>query len=472
MDDKETTLLIESPDTDFQPHQRRRTSSQPDPESSDKPYIINIVNSIIGVAILAISSSFKETGLLLTLVTLVCGAVLTMFSCSILVRAAKETGTKSYEYLTDATLGKTGKFVIELCLMGFMLGIMVGYYIALGDLLPPSIFRAFKVTFEQRAYVLIAIGIVLIQPLVMIKDISSLTTASTFSLYGYSIVCSVVILYAISTGSVIFDWTHEDVYYWRPSQFFSTLSLFALGYACHPNIFIVYNVFKKPQVLRMERIIGYAILAVSCLYSVLGVCGYMTFKSATKGNVLTNYPKSSLTEVMRLSFCFSCIISFPILIFPVRTAMYTLLKPLLKFCWRKVQRYRTGVEYIPLDDSPNFDADGNSNPRDSSSASDSVEIPGKVFYGLSVVINLMALVVAVLIPDIATLLKIVGSTMGATVAFIIPALIGMQFEGAPHNPSFDRGTITSRHKMQARVLLFVGVLVFLITPIGMLFEEE
>lgn len=475
MDDEATTVLIDSPDTDSKrPGHRVRSDSVP--ETSDKPYIINIVNSIIGVAILAISSSFKDTGLLLTLVTLVCGAILTMFSCSIVVRAAKETGTKSYEYLCEHVLGKVGKTVIELCLTGFMMGIMIGYYIALGDLLPPSIFRAFSVSFEQRAAVLVTIGVLLIQPLVMMKDISSLTTASTFSLYGYSIVCSVVIIYAFSTGAVLFDWTHPNVTYWQPSQFFSTLSLFALGYACHPQIFIVYNVFKKPQVLRMERIIGCAIFAVSCLYSVLGVCGYMTFKDATNGNLLTNYPKSSLTEVMRLSFCFSCIISFPLLIFPVRTAVYTLLKPGLAFAWRKLQRFKTGIEYIPLEESSaSFDSDGNEhlepvlNCSKQQSASDT-EIPEKIFYTLSVAINVCTLTVAVMVPDIATLLKLVGSTMGATLAFIIPALIGLQFEGEQHCSGYDRGTITGRHKMQARLLLFVGVMVFFITPISMYFE--
>ena len=82
-----------------------------DEVGSDKPYIINIVNSIIGVAILAISSTFKETGILLTLLTLIAGAILTQFSCSILVRAAKETSTTNYEYLVEKTLGKFGKIL-------------------------------------------------------------------------------------------------------------------------------------------------------------------------------------------------------------------------------------------------------------------------------------------------------------------------------------------------------------------------
>jgi len=434
---------------------------------SDKPYIINIVNSIIGVAILAISSTFKETGILLTLLTLISGAILTQFSCSILVRAAKETQTTNYEYLVEKTLGKYGKIAIELCLIGFMMGVMIGYYIALGDLLPSLIYRSIAVSFEQRATVLIVISIFLIQPLVMLKDISSLTTASTFSLFGYSIVCSVVILYSISTGAIFVNWTAPDVIYWNTSSFFATLSLFALGFAAHPQIFIVYSSFKKPQVIRMERIISYAISCVAVLYTVLGTCGYLTFKSNTSGNVLTNYPSSSLTEAMRLSFCFSCIISFPLLIFPIRTAMYTLCKPVFDRFFVSYESLEEIVELkVKILEEDGFQKETRGLLSKKSEAK--IHIPEKIFYGMSVMINLVTLTVAILVPDIAALLKIVGSTMGATLAFIIPGLIALKHK--PSNDSQLKHTLTKRHRLQARILLAIGTLVFVITPISMLYE--
>lgn len=410
-----------------------------DEVGSDKPYIINIVNSIIGVAILAISSTFKETGIFLTLLTLISGAILTQFSCSILVRAAKETSTTNYEYLVEKVLGKVGKTAIEISLIGFMMGVMIGYYIALGDLLPSLVYRGISVSFKERATVLVVIGVFLIQPLVMMKDISSLTTASTFSLFGYSIVCSVVILYSISTGAVFVNWTAPDIVYWNTSSFFATLSLFALGFAAHPQIFIVYNAFKKPQVIRMERIIGYAIFAVSILYTVLGTAGYLTFKSNVSGNVLVNYPRSGLTEAMRLSFCFSCIISFPLLIFPIRTAMFTLCKPVFE------KFIGVGYESLEMENIEKSTESNNNAPK--------IHIPEKIFYSLSVLINLFTLTVAILVPDIAALLKLVGATMGATLAFIIPALIALKHKTERSDDKQLKHTENNKRSFINRVIL-------------------
>jgi amino acid permease len=97
-----------------------------------------------------------------------------------------------------------------------------------------------------------------------------------------------------------------------------------------------------------------------------------------------------------------------------------------------------------------------------------IHIPEKIFYGMSVLINLVTLVVAIMVPDISDLLKIVGATMGATMAFIIPALIALKHK--PSNDSQLKHTLTQRHRLQARILLAIGTLVFVITPISMIYE--
>ena len=191
----------------------------------------------------------------------------------------------------------------------------------------------------------------------------------------------------------------------------------------------------------MERIISYAISCVAVLYTVLGTCGYLTFKSNTSGNVLTNYPSSGLTEAMRLSFCFSCIISFPLLIFPIRTAMYTLCKPVFDRYFVSYESLDENVELkVKTSEEDGFQKDGfqkdgfqkETSGLLSKKSEAKIHIPEKIFYGMSVMINLATLTVAILVPDIAALLKIVGSTMGATLAFIIPALIALK-----HKPSND-----------------------------------
>lgn len=516
---------------------------------NDKPYVINIVNSIIGVAILAIASTFKDTGVILTLITLVCGGILTSYSVSLLVRAAKEANTTSYEYLCYYHLGTYGKTIVELCLTGFMLGVMIGYYIALGDLLPPILFGD-NLGPEHRTKILTIIGFILVQPLVLIKDITSITKANSASLCGYAIVTSIIIFKAFVSGSffqilgsfnflsnddqnlaqlvndinhdleinpninnqinniqnhhkvskvhnrevrdTLHDYNHSNknkLIYWDSTHFFSTMSLFALGFACHPQVFIVYKDLKsktgKIQIPRMERIVNKAVSYVGLLYTTIGLCGYLTFTNLTSGNLLTNYNNSSmLTKLMRCSFCFSCIISFPILIFPVRQSIFTLLKQFLpKLMGSKTPSSINKGNYMKLDDMHDDhdihvgSSQKHSNTNKSMSKNDDVFIPNNIFIILSFIINLLCLYTAIVTPDIATMLKLTGATMGSMLCFILPALICL-FRIEPNNQhemskeKLQEQGLTKQHYFRAKLLLVIGILVFVITPITILIDED
>ena len=428
-----------------------------------------------------------------TLITLISGAILTSFSISILVRSAKQSNNSSYEFLCHYALGKLGKTCVELCLMGFMLGIMIGYYIALGDLLPPIIFGDSGHLYRTK--ILSIVGLFLVQPLVLIKDISKITKANSASLCGYGIVTTVIIFKALMSGKFLdilnpFSFISggtTNLIYWDSSHFFSTMSLFALGFACHPQVFIVYNDLQsktgKVHTPRMERIVDRAISYVGLLYTTIGICGYLTFGSRTAGNLLTNYHNSSLlTQIMRSAFCFSCIISFPILIFPVRQSMFTLTRQLLpSFMFKNQQK----ESYAKLTEVGDLENDNKRSNQSGNSADDELFIPEKVFLLLSFSINFICLYVAINTPDIAVMLKLTGCTMGSLIAFILPALIclrqpagkGTGSSGTPGSGNeediiFDKDEgIKPIHVMRAKLLLVVGILVFVITPITILMDE-
>jgi len=120
-----------------------------------------------------------------------------------------------------------------------------------------------------------------------------------------------------------------------------------------------------------------------------------------------------------------------LLIFPIRTAMYTLCKPVFDRFFVSYESLEETVELkVKISEEDGFQKETRGLLSKKSEAK--IHIPEKIFYGMSVMINLVTLTVAILVPDIAALLKIVGSTMGATLAFIIPGLIALK-----HKPSND-----------------------------------
>lgn len=373
-----------------------------------------------------------------------------------------------------------------------MMGVIIGYYIALGDLLPAIIFGDRAVSYRNK--ILLIVGLFLVQPLALLKDISSITKANSASLCGYALVISVIIFEALLSGNLfeIFNFSSPEIIYWDSSRFFSTMSLFAFGFSCHPQIFIVYNDLKsksggKIQINRIERIVKTAISYVSYLYITIGLCGYLTFQSQINGNLLTNYPNTKvLCQLMRFAFCFSCIISFPILIFPTRQAIFTLLKQFMPFIGRESGDY-TNIE---LDSNDQSYSSTNSASRSKNSNANNqnqgpIQIPNKTFIALSFAVNLPCLFIAIITPDIATMLKLVGSLMGSMIAFILPACItlykpkSMELEikrkeegGLFDNVVEPHEKISSKHVLRAKVLLIVGILVFVLTPIIIMMEQD
>lgn len=441
---------------------------------NDKPYVINIINSIIGVAILAMSSTFNSTGITLTLLILTIGALLTISSVSILIRACKEANCDSYSDLCRQILGKYGKLFVEIGQIFYLLGIIIGYYIALGDLLPELLFGDQALFFRTK--VLAVVGCLMVQPLILMKDITSITKANKASICGYFIVTCVIIFEAVTSdfflgifeiGNFKKDLQQSTLKYWDQSNFFNTMSLFALGFSCHPQIFIVYNDLKskigKIQVKRMEKIVKTAIYYVALLYTTIGLCGYLTFQETIHGNLLTNYSKHSfICQFMRFSFCFSCIISFPILIFPARQAIFELLAKVVGF---HQQEYQTLSTELPK-----------------SSVSKTSQIPNKIFIILTFAINLLCLYTAIVTPNIATMLTLTGSIAGSLIAFIIPALIGLKinsryFADKRKEAGCDvkiqsEEKITEGHRLEAKVLLIAGISLFVITPIKVYLENN
>ena len=381
------------------------------------------------------------------------------------------------------------------------MGVIIGYYIALGDLLPAIIFGDRAVSYRNKT--LLIVGLFLVQPLALLKDISSITKANSASLCGYALVISVIIFEALMSGNLfeIFNFSSPEIIYWDSSRFFSTMSLFAFGFSCHPQIFIVYNDLKsksggKIQINRLERIVKTAISYVSYLYITIGLCGYLTFQSQINGNLLTNYPNTKvLCQLMRFAFCFSCIISFPILIFPTRQAIFTLLKQFLPFIGRESGDYANielEANVANSNDQSYSSTNSASRSKSHSSANNQnqnqgpIQIPNKTFIALSFAVNLPCLFIAIITPDIATMLKLVGSLMGSMIAFILPACItlykpkSMELEikrkeeglGLLDNIVEPHEKISSKHVLRAKILLIVGILVFVLTPIIILMEQD
>lgn len=358
--------------------------------NSNAPYIANLVNSIIGVSVLAMPYCMKKCGLVLGLGLLLGASWLTYISCKMLVTSAVIKRRRTYEYLAFYTLGSAGKLAVELSMIGLMLGTCVAFYIIIGDLATGILSRFLENhTTQLRTFVIVFCALCIALPLGLMKSLSALGFIGFFSLIFYCLFVIVMLCNSIMSGLLTLEWWNQ-VELFRPEGVFQSLPIFSLAYACQCQLFVVYDSLEDPSVKRMESIVFSSVKIVTVVYCLVAIFGYTTFMDSVQGNVLRNLPPTVLLELIKLGFALSVVVGFPLMIFPCRQSIYTL--------FFKQQQ--------PVDGVPS-----------------KTYIEPLTFKIITLCIVLATMTVAIMIPNVETILGLTGATMGSFICFILPAII-------------------------------------------------
>lgn len=85
---------------------------------------------------------------------------------------------------------------------------------------------------------------------------------------------------------------------------------------------------------KMNDIIRIATNICTFVYIFVGMFGYIAFhKVPFTGNILLSFRPSAMTDAMKLGFVLSLAFSFPLVIFPCRASMYSLI-------YKRVSKYK------------------------------------------------------------------------------------------------------------------------------------
>ncbi|KAK7071307.1 hypothetical protein SK128_028291 [Halocaridina rubra] len=377
--------------------------------------VVNMANSIVGVSILSMPFCFKETGLLLGIVLVLVSGFITKRTCMFLIRSAIMARRRSYEFLAFHVFGVSGKLFVELCMIFFLIGICVSFHVVMGDLAPAIVARLLNVENSPslRCTLLIGIALLVILPLCLLRNLDNLASMSACSIMFYIFLITVILWHAFPK---LWDgtWVHI-VELWRLSGALQVLPICCLGLACQSNIFEIYDSVPDPDVPKMRFVVNHAVNLCSALYISVGFLGYVAFVDKDfGGNIIMSFPSSELTEGIKLFFIISLAISFPLMIFPCRTSIHSLL-------------YRRS-------NPTSFDLVGN-------------YMPESRFKGITLGILVFSLIIGILIPNIEFVLGLLGSTMGMLIALILPSLLFIKVN-----------TKASAERLFAQAIMLMGIL--------------
>ncbi|XP_039869556.1 sodium-coupled neutral amino acid transporter 4 isoform X2 [Simochromis diagramma] len=147
-----------------------------------------------------------------------------------------------------------------------------------------------------------------------------------------------------STG--IHSEPHPDVeemctpkYFVFNSQTAYTVPILAFAFVCHPEVLPIYSELKDRSRKKMQNVSNLSILAMLIMYMLSALFGYLTFYDNVEAELLHTFTKvykfDTMLLLVRLAVLTAVTLTVPIVLFPIRSSITTLLFSGREFSWTR-----------------------------------------------------------------------------------------------------------------------------------------
>lgn len=393
---------------------------------------INLLNTIIGAGILAMPYGLKSNGLLFGGLLICWSAMTSSFGLYLQTKVSKYTDQQtsvSFFSLSQLTYPSLS-VVFDAAIAIKCFGVGISYLVIIGDLMP-KIMESLGVKsglLDHRNF-WISVFMLFIAPLSFLRKLDSLKYTSIVALF------SVVYLMLLVLYHCIFnDVTEIHIDWVGPLSWQKTLSSFPIlvfAYTCHQNMFAIINELspseKDGSKTRQSNIIIRNAISIACFsYLIVGITGYLTFGSNVNGNIITMYPKDSISSLIgRLCIVVMVSLSFPLQCHPCRGSV----NHVVFFIVDKFKKSTAAEEEEFLIEEDHDESFVSTTPMEGAydtAGHDPIVVPltSKNFYYITTGIVLFSYLIAMTVTSLEHVLAIVGSTGSTSISFILPGLFG------------------------------------------------
>lgn len=299
-------------------------------EGSAGATVTLLTSAAIGAGVLALPYGASTVGILPASVLFAIAGAAAYVSNIIIFQCAQETGLSSYGELMTGILGSRGAFVLDFFVFLEGLAAVSTYLVFIMDYVP-QVCELFgeDAWCTDRGSVLTVTALI-VWPLSIMKGLSALRYVSTCSLVTICITSVVVVVRAPSCFSKLDQplgeaLTKVDI----NLDSFQALSMACFAFMTHTNTPEIASAFKRPTRERVRQVVLAHTGLLWFVYSVIAVCGYLSFLDTISQDFLTNYAvRDPLIVLCRCLLSATLVFACPMNMFPSMQALFNMLETL------------------------------------------------------------------------------------------------------------------------------------------------
>ncbi|KAJ8461307.1 hypothetical protein OPV22_034233 [Ensete ventricosum] len=309
--------------------------------------VFNLSTTIVGAGIMSLPATMKVLGLVPGILLIVFFAFFTEQSIDMLIRSSRAGKTVSYGGVMGDTFGKTGKVLIQLCIIVNNVGVLIVYMIIIGDVLSGTSSSGYHHSgvlegwfgqhwWTSRFVVLLVSMLAVFAPLACFKRVDSLRYTSALSValaVVFVVITAGIAVVKLLAGSIAMPKLFPDVpdlaSVWN---FFTVVPILVTAYICHYNVHPIENELEDPS--QIKPVVRASLTLCSTVYITTSFFGFLLFGESTLDDVLANFssnlgiPYSSvLNDAVRVSYAVHLMLVFPMIFHALRLNVDGLLFP-------------------------------------------------------------------------------------------------------------------------------------------------
>ncbi|PJF18168.1 hypothetical protein PSACC_02021 [Paramicrosporidium saccamoebae] len=278
---------------------------------------ISLAKSAVGAGALFMPLCFLRLGLLGGLIGITLAMVLTVMSLTFLGIACQRTGATDYLQLANALGGPKLEFFTVICVVAVMFAPIIVYIRLSSAYLVNFLYHFCGISGEQHV-VEVLLSIFVLWPMSWIRDGQKLAQFSSLGMLGMIYVAGLALFDFLLSSPWDFSTVQWFNYESTWKEAFGCLSMILFSFNCHFTLPTITRDLERPTAERNRSVIVASSCAAATFYLLIGISGYLQFGPQITGDMLAAKPSSPAYIIGQLSIAVVNVVSFPLIIIPVR----------------------------------------------------------------------------------------------------------------------------------------------------------